>query len=951
MPRVIVIALTLALASTAMAQLLPGLGGGDEPAVRLADPREQLADTAKAIETRRQAVMLRQADVDRWQARRKAVAERLTALEAELAAKVRASAPDAAARTWTPEALVVPVPAAPADAGPADAGPPDAGVDGGADAGLDAGVSDGSDGADAGVDGGADGEAGDAIVDAAPPPPEPAPEPQSTVLALIETAGGWLAPGVHPAEVAEIEHERQALRGLDGVLASLIRLHGEESGQLAAALAEVEKMQRALSADPPAAATTGLRDVERLALDTHKARIEVALARARQRQSAMDDADAAEAVERRRQTITPLATLDAGDFAPWAAYAESFGRAETLRERTEDLRRQALDLIEPLARLTERVAAARKERRALETRSARQTLDTLEDRYADALDGMQITADDLEQAQSIFERSKSLRARNIPPLEEQLDDLRVIGATTLAGAESDFDTARVKRLQRTVVGEKLLFERMKLQRDTFRRDMVLAVQRMLEDEAPDPAFAESWSPLLDAQQMQAREADQETRCEGWRRESTALRKATPAPAQRANAQALEQLYASLDDLCGREGLVLATQGRLAEIGRYHIQRSETRGRSLWWYLGRLALSALVLGLLLWISRFLGRITSRLSGRHSKNLQARPGLARLRSIGALTLYLASLTGLWLGVSLLAVNQIWALDLDLDWLGTFAVKPMFIVGGAEVSLWSLARLAMWVMAAIWVGRMVHRFSSDLMEHFAVEHTLRDTLATLIRYATIAIGIAVGLSAAGIGFGALAVFFGVIGIGIGFGLQTIANNFISGFIILLERPIRKGDFVQVDDMVGEVLAVKARATTIETRDGVTVIVPNSEFVGGRVVNWTLGRGDRVRGKVAVGVAYGTDIEHAAGLLLGIAEAHPAVLTRPKPDVRLVNFGDSSLDLTLYFWSRDIRGLPKLQSDLNQAINTAFAEHDIEIPYPREDISIRELPPEWRRADGDGD
>lgn len=935
MRRLVLIAAALAVASTAMAQLLPGLGGGggDEPAVRLADPRQQLANTAKAIETRRQAVMLRQSDVDRWQGRRAAVADRITALEAERAAKVLATAPDEAARRWSPPTLRVPAARPTPDADPPDAGLPDGGL---ADAGpADAGLADA-----AATDGG---PVDAAPVDAAPPPPA-----EPTTLPLVEADGGWLAPGVHPAEISEIDHALRALRAFDGLLASLIRLHGEESGQLAAALAEVEAMQRALIDDGgPAGQLVGLRDVERLALDTHKARIEVALARARQRQSAMDDADAAEAVERRRQTIADLAALEAGALEPWAAFAESFARAEGLRERTEDTRRQSFDLIEPLGRLTERVAAARQERRTLETRRAGQILDILELRYAEALDAMRITPEDVEQSTGIYARSKELRARNIPPLEEQLDDLRVIGGTTLAGAESALDTARVKRLQRTVVAEKLLFERLKLQRDTFRRDLMVAVKAMLADEPPDPAFVTTHAPLLDAEQMQAREADQETRCEGWRREHTALRKETPPPAQKPNADALDALFSTLDDLCGREGLVLATQGRLAEIGRFHLERFESQGRSVWWYGGRTAVSVVLLALLLWLSRFLGQLTSRLSGRHSAQAQRRTGLARLRSIGALSLYLASLAGLWLGLGMAATNAIWSLDLDLAGLRAFAVQPMFIVGGADVSLWSLVRLTLWVLAAIWSGRLVHRFSSDLMEHFAVEHALRDTFATLIRYATIAIGIALGLAAVGIGFGALAVFFGVIGIGIGFGLQTIANNFISGFIILIERPIRKGDFVQVDDMVGEVIAVKARATTIETRDGVTVIVPNSEFVGGRVVNWTLGRGDRVRGSVPVGVAYGTDLDLAIELLLGVANAHPSVLERPVPDVRLTGFGDSSLDLDLKFWSRDIRGLPKLQSDLNKAIDATFRKHAIEIPYPREDISIRELPPEWRRGE----
>ena len=192
-------------------------------------------------------------------------------------------------------------------------------------------------------------------------------------------------------------------------------------------------------------------------------------------------------------------------------------------------------------------------------------------------------------------------------------------------------------------------------------------------------------------------------------------------------------------------------------------------------------------------------------------------------------------------------------------------------------------------------------------------------------------------GIGLGALAVVFGVIGIGIGFGLQNIASNFISGFILLLERPIRKGDFVQVDDMVGEVKSISARATILETRDAVTVIVPNSEFISGRVINWTLGSDERVRSQVSVGVAYGSDVHLVRRLLLQVARAHPGVLKSPRPWVEMTSFGDSSLDFRLHIWTRRIRGLPALMSDLRQSVDIIFREHDVEIPFPQRDIHVR--------------
>ncbi|MEZ4472872.1 MAG: mechanosensitive ion channel [bacterium] len=229
---------------------------------------------------------------------------------------------------------------------------------------------------------------------------------------------------------------------------------------------------------------------------------------------------------------------------------------------------------------------------------------------------------------------------------------------------------------------------------------------------------------------------------------------------------------------------------------------------------------------------------------------------------------------------------------------------------------------------------------MEHFAVDQGLRDVVGTFARYLVILLGIIFGLSAAGIPLTAMAAIFGVLGIGIGFGLQNIASNFISGFIILLERPYRRGDFIQVGDMVGEVKEIRARATTIETRDAVTVVVPNSEFVVGRVVNWTLGQNERLRAQVRVGVAYGTDLGLAQRLLLDVARAHPDVLSWPPPRAEMSGFGESSIDLVLHIWTRRLRTLPGLLSDLYIAVDQRFRENGVEIPFPIQTLHLKEAP-----------
>lgn len=208
---------------------------------------------------------------------------------------------------------------------------------------------------------------------------------------------------------------------------------------------------------------------------------------------------------------------------------------------------------------------------------------------------------------------------------------------------------------------------------------------------------------------------------------------------------------------------------------------------------------------------------------------------------------------------------------------------------------------------------------------------------RYLVLGLGSLVILQSSGIDLSALTVLLGALGVGLGFGLQGITGNFLSGIIILLERPIKVNDRVDVGGLTGTVRHIGARATTIVTNDEIAIIVPNSEFISGRVTNWSY-TGSRIRSRIPVGVAYGSDVEQVRAVLLSVAKAHPGVEQDGKSAVMLVGFGESSLDFELWVWTRSYIQLPTVfRSELNFAIWHALKDAGIQIPFPQRDLHIR--------------
>ena len=263
-----------------------------------------------------------------------------------------------------------------------------------------------------------------------------------------------------------------------------------------------------------------------------------------------------------------------------------------------------------------------------------------------------------------------------------------------------------------------------------------------------------------------------------------------------------------------------------------------------------------------------------------------------------------------------------------VGNIQLVPAQLIGGMLIFTALLALIG-------WLKRWIDR---RWLQHIVIERGAREALITLFGYVGFIIALLFGLTQAGVDLGGLAIISGALALGIGFGMQEIAGNFVSGLILLFERPIRTGDFISVGEIEGFVRKISIRATEIETLDNQNVLVPNSELVSGRVTNWVL-RDTQGRLRILVGVAYGSDVEKVQEILEKIANDHPEVITdgrAPAPRALFMGFGDSSLDFELRCRINRIDRRFTVQSDINFALDSAFKEADINIPFPQRDLHI---------------
>jgi len=227
--------------------------------------------------------------------------------------------------------------------------------------------------------------------------------------------------------------------------------------------------------------------------------------------------------------------------------------------------------------------------------------------------------------------------------------------------------------------------------------------------------------------------------------------------------------------------------------------------------------------------------------------------------------------------------------------------------------------------------------IFPRYGLEIGISQSIATILRYVLIIIGLIIIFQTTGIDLSAIGLLIGALGVGIGFGLQNITNNFISGLIILFERPIKVGDRIEIDDLAGNIVDISARATTIITNDNIAVIVPNSDFINNRVINWSHNNKE-VRLNFPVGISYNEDPEKIRKLLTEVVNENNGVLSSPEPYIRFEGFGDSSLNFDVLVWTSEYIDRPKiLRSELYYKIFAKFKEHNIEIPFPQQDIHLK--------------
>ncbi len=278
----------------------------------------------------------------------------------------------------------------------------------------------------------------------------------------------------------------------------------------------------------------------------------------------------------------------------------------------------------------------------------------------------------------------------------------------------------------------------------------------------------------------------------------------------------------------------------------------------------------------------------------------------------------------------VSAVNALGIPLAWS-----KPL---PGVPISLLQLFLLVGLLILVFWLSSRTKRFLFNrFLVHSGLDRSLQYAISQIASNVVLVVGIFIVLQNTGIHLEALTVFAGAVGVGIGFGLQNITSNFISGLVILAERPITIGDRVEVAGVTGQVQKIRARSTVVVTNDNITTIVPNQKFIDSPVTNWTYGD-PRVRFRLPVGVAYGSDVELVRQKLIEAGAEDEHVLKDPAPSVFFIEFGDSSLNFELVVWSDKMSNRPRrFRSDLNFAINKKFREAGIEIPFPQRDLNIR--------------
>lgn len=275
---------------------------------------------------------------------------------------------------------------------------------------------------------------------------------------------------------------------------------------------------------------------------------------------------------------------------------------------------------------------------------------------------------------------------------------------------------------------------------------------------------------------------------------------------------------------------------------------------------------------------------------------------------------------------------------DTIKDFLNSPILTFADKEFTLWTIVYLFLFFFLLFYLTAKLRKWLvNSLLTKSKLELGVRVAVGAIFRYVVLVIGIIIGLQTVGVDLSTITIIFGALGVGIGFGLQNITNNFVSGIIILFERPIKVGDRIEVGNVSGDVINISMRATTILTNDNIAIIVPNSDFISTKVINWSYT--DRnVRFNYPVFVSYNEDPEKIKRILLDVANNNNGVLKDPKPDVLIDEFAESSIKFNLRIWTREFTDRPGvLRSQLYYEIFKKFREEKVTIPFPQRDVHLQ--------------
>ncbi|MGD2056157.1 MAG: mechanosensitive ion channel [Gammaproteobacteria bacterium] len=301
-----------------------------------------------------------------------------------------------------------------------------------------------------------------------------------------------------------------------------------------------------------------------------------------------------------------------------------------------------------------------------------------------------------------------------------------------------------------------------------------------------------------------------------------------------------------------------------------------------------------------------------------------------------------TAVWIAVALHLLGWLPVLEDMLDRLAiSIGVHRISLLMGVKLLVLS----GLYILVAVWLGGLIEQYLRRMQQ---LNISLRVALGKISRVILLMLAFLMALTEAGVDLSSLTIFGGALGVGIGFGLQKIVSNFISGFILLGDRSIRPGDVITVGENYGWVKELRARYIVVINRDGVETLIPNENLVTSDVINWSYS--DRkVRVRIPVQISYGDDPEQAMAIMREAATANPRVLMEPEPAVRLMEFADSGIALELRVWLSDPEeGIGNVRSDINLAIWRGFGAAGITIPYPQRDVHLQQVPAPGAAAGG---